>query len=220
MRPVSPVLAASLASCLVAACATSVPTLPVAVEYTRTDCAAAPDLSAAIGLTPPKERPAFTVTTPVVAATTPCLTRPGGNRPYVVYAVPTDFEDKTLTIGATLEPTRILSPEVVTLDRQGQVVRTFDPTDYYYRGLNYSVLFRPRATEAYVLVAADPARIGKRYDSIHIGTNTTTISTGLVTSSWTSGVDHGQSRIFSYEGSVQVLVNDSDVAEKGVAAAQ
>jgi hypothetical protein len=114
-----------------------------------------------------------------------------------------------------LEPLRIQSPAVALLDREGRVTRTFSAEDYMYRGSVYSVQFRPRETEAYVLVTTDPARVGQRYDSIVVGVMTTTVSTGYGTSQWRSGTEQAQSRVFSWEGTIQVSVADSDTEEEG-----
>lgn len=206
-----------LVAATAAGCVTSTPiAIPAAtLEYARTDCAATPDLTAPMSLTPDKERATFSVTAPV-SPTTPCLTRSeGGTTPYVAFALPADHADKTVIVGTTLEPLRIMSPAVTILDRNGQVSRTFGAEDYMYRGAVYSVQFRPRETEAYILVTADPSRVGQRYDSITVGVVTTTIYTGYGASNWSSGVEAAQSRTFSYEGTVQVQVADNDIEEEG-----
>ena len=63
--------------------------------------------------------------------------------------------------------------------------------------------FRPRAGEAFILVTAEPALVGQRYDSISIATYTTATYVGAGAVTWTSGVDSAHSRVFSYEGAVQ-----------------
>ncbi len=203
--------AATLAACVTT---TSIPIPSATLEYSRADCATAPDLSTAIGLTPDKERAVFSVTAPV-SATTPCLAQDGVATPYVAFTLPTDHADKTVIVGTVLEPLRIMSPTVVILDRNGDVSRTFGPEDYMYRGAVYSVQFRPRETESHVLVTADPSRVGKRYDSINVGVVTTTVYTGYGASNWSSGVESTQSRTFSYEGTVQVQIADNDTKEEG-----
>lgn len=204
--------AASLAAC---ATATPIPIPPATLEYTRTDCAPAPDLTDAIGLTPDKERATFSVTAPVSDAT-PCLTHAEGwTTPYVTFALPADYADKTLIVGTVLEPLRIMSPTVTILDREGRVSRTFGLEDYMYRGAVYSVQFRPRETEAYVVVTGEPSRVGQRYDSISVGVVTTTVYTGYGASNWSSGVEAAQSRTFSWDGTVQVQVADNDTKEEG-----
>lgn len=197
-----------LAAAGLAGCATTPP--PAAVTaFARTGCAETPDLSKAISLTPPKPKAVYTVATPVNAQTA-CLARPGGSRPYLVYALPADPAGKTLMIGGVLEGARILSPETVLLDRQGAVARTFQPGDYFYRGGVYSVEFTPRANEAYALVSVDPARVGKSYDAIAIGTASTGTYAAGVYVNWRSGVDTKTSRTFSYEGSVEATVLDGN----------
>lgn len=195
----------------VAACATT-PPLPPVLTYARTDCHATPDLSSAIGLTPTKETNGHSVTT-VVGPETDCVVGDRGPTPYVLYALPADNGDKTLAVGGLLEATRILSPEVSILDAQGQVTRTFAPADYYFRGPVYSVQFRPRAGDAFVLVTSDASRVGEQYDAINIGTTTTVVSTGLYAAAITIGQEAQTSRAFSHEGTVQVIVYDSDTKE-------
>lgn len=209
-------LALVAVSALTAAC-TTVPTVPPAqatLNYAATaDCASAPDLTRAISLTPPKEQATFSVPAPKA---TGCLTlADGGTTPYVVYALPTDYADKTIIVGSVLEPLRILSPDVAILNRDGEVSRTFDAADYLYRGPVFSVQFRPRETEAYVLVTTDPSRVGQRYDAITVGVVTTTIYTGYGASNWHSGVEANQSRTFSWEGTAYVTVADTDTKEEG-----
>lgn len=209
LAPASLALAGALAGC-----ATASAPPPAAVTFARTDCADKPDLSKAVSLTPPKEKAAFTVTSPL-AAEAACQRLPQGARPYVLYALPADIADKTITAGAVVEQARILSPEVLLLDRQGAVVRTFTAANYFFRGAVYSVQFRPREGEAYVMVRADPERIGQRYESVMIGTSTTSlyVSPGYM-ANYTAGVDRKEARTFSYVGTAQVNVYDEDVEEK------
>ena len=205
-----------LAGAALAACATTPPPVPpAALTYSGVDCAAAPDLVNPVSLTPDKERATFSVNAPITAAT-PCLLHAEGwTTPYVTFALPADYSDKTVIVGTLLEPLRILSPSVVILDREGRVSRTFGLDDYMYRGAVYSVQFRPRETEAYIVVTAEPSRVGRQYDSISVGVVTTTLYTGYGAANWNSGVEAAQSRTFSWEGTVQIQVADSDTEEDG-----
>jgi len=206
-------LCAAVSASLTAACATVPPPAPAVLEYARQDCDAAPNFANAISLTPAKESQAHRVST-VMNGETACLNRNSGASPYVVYALPADREDKTLIVGGLLEGFRILSPGITLLDDQGQVTRTFSAEDFLYRGPVYSVQFRPRETEAYILVDVDQARVGARYDAINVGTSTTTVSTGYYASNITTGSENHSSRTFSWEGTIMVTVNDSDTEEK------
>lgn len=207
----SPVLASMALAAGLTACATAAPPPPV-LQFAGQGCAAAPDLSGAISLTPPRERTEHVVSI-VVNGQSPCLARANGATPYVLYALPADRGDKTLSVGGLMEQVRVFSPEVALLDAQGQVTRTFAPDEYFYRGPVYSVQFRPRETEAYVLVTSDAARVGVGYRSILTGMQTTTVATPMVIVSINSGTEAGQNRTFSYDGTVQVSVFDSDTEE-------
>jgi len=198
---------------LFAACATTMPPPPPAVlEYARQDCTATPDLSSAISLTPEKETNGHIVTT-VIDAQTACVASDRGGVPYVIYALPADIGDKMLSVGSVLEAYRVLSPEVTLLNAQGEPTRTFAAADYFYRGPVFSVQLRPREGDAFVMVAANPGRVGQRYDSIVVGTQTTTVYTGYGAANWTTGHEASLSRTFSYEGTVHVTVYDSDTKE-------
>ena len=204
-------------------CATMPPPPPAVLAFAGGTCVATPDLTQALSLTPEKERALYTVTTQVGSAT-PCLRRDGRDTAYLVYALPTDMGDKTLTVGGYLEPLRIYSPQVAVLDSQGETSRSFRPHEFLYRGGNYSVLFRPRPEERYILVTTDESRVGQKYDSIVIGVTTTSsgavagsaLAAGLIGGGTvSSGTDVGLSRTFSYEGAAQVVVHDSDTKEEG-----
>ena len=134
--------------------------------------------------------------------------------PYVLYALPSDFGDKTLNVGSTLEAMRIFAPAVEVLDTQGELARTFERREYFYRGPVYSVQFRPRHSEAYLLVTAAPELVGQEYDSIQIGVATTVVPVGMYSAVVNTGTEAKQLRTFSYEGTVRVSINDTDTEEK------
>lgn len=215
MMRFSTLAAISLVAVMAASCATAplVPPSSAVTRYARQDCSSAPDLSAAISLTPDKERAVHLVATPV-GPDTPCLNRAGTAVPYVVYAIPADFGDKTLNVGSTLEQMRIFAPSVEVLDTRGAVTRGFERHEYFYRGPVYSVQFRPREGEAYLLVTAAPDLIGQRYDAIQIGIATTVVPTGYSAAIVQTGTENRASRTFSYDGTVRVSINDTDTEEK------
>lgn len=197
----------------VMACA-SVPPPQAVLEYARQNCASQPDLATAQSLTPDRKKAVHSVSTQVNGQT-PCVTTTGGAAsPYVLYVLPSDHDGKTITVGASLEVVRIFAPHVAVLDAHGAVTRTFASDQFMYRGPVYSVLFRPRAAEAYIIVTAEPSLVGQRYDSINISTATSSTYAAGATISWTTGVDATQSRVFSYEGAVIVTVHDTTTEER------
>jgi hypothetical protein len=198
-------LVAVLGCGLLAACATPAPP-PPALAFAGQGCAAAPDLSKAVSLTPEKPKAEFVVGR-TIDASADCLRGPQGARPYVVFALPADPTGKTVTAGGLLEGARIFSPDVALLDEAGQATRTFRPADFYYRGAVFSVQFQPKAGERYLLVSAEPSRVGQRYDAIAIGTQTNSVYAAGAMITWTRGLDTKTSRTFSYAGQVQVTVD-------------
>ena len=199
-------LALAAAPLVAAGCSTT-QILPPVTSFAGANCTTAPNLAAAVSLTPERRRRTFTVTTPVDAST-PCLRRGEGQTPYLVYALPAAAAGTVVEVGGLLEGARIFSPAVATLDAQGQPVRSFEADEYLYRGSLYSVQFVPRQDERFVLVTADPSLVGRRYDAIAISTNTTTIATPYAVTNWRTGVDQNLSRMFSYEGSVMAVVHN------------
>ena len=197
----------------VAACASAPPIPAPVLSYANAGCSTTPDLSAPLSMTPDKERAVHLVVAEV-DETAACIMRNGAAVPYVLLALPQDYEDKTLIVGSQLDQNRIFAPEVVVLDAQGNQTRTFNRDEYFYRGSIYSVQFRPRQDERYVLVAAAPDMVGKAYDAIQIGISTTAVYTPYGGATFNSGTEAATSRTFAYNGTVKVLVNDADTKEE------
>lgn len=196
-----------------AGCATTVePPPPPLLAWDRADCDASPDLGRTVRLTPKKETAVHVVSTPLGYGS-PCLSQEGGAGPYVVYALPTDLDDKTLIVGGLLGYDRIFSPRVRVLDAEGRETRGFVDSDWFSRGPVYSVQFRPRPGDAFVVVSADPSRVGRTESAINVGTNTTVIYTGYGASNWTTGQERHATRVFAYDGEVRVTINDTDTEE-------
>lgn len=195
-----------------AACVTATPPISPALTYASTGCGTAPDLTAAISLTPDKERAVHQVGAEVNEGTA-CILRHGVGVPYVVLSMPQDYDDKTLIVGSQLNINRIFAPEVLVLDAQGNETRNFNREEYFYRGTIYSVQFKPRENERFVMVVAAPELVGQEYNAIQIGTNTTTTYTPYGGANWTSGTEIKTQRTFAYNGTVMVMINDIDTEE-------
>lgn len=199
------VLIACAASALpLAGCATTPPS-PPALQYARADCAAAPDLSRAISLTPDKKKRVWALDQPV-GSNAPCLARGGGNAPYLLFSLPPAGSVRMVELGSLLEVERLFSPDVILLDELGATTRSFTPDHFMFRPGLYSVQFVPQANERFALVTADKARIGQSYDSLSLGVSSTTITTAYGATNWRSGQETQFSRGFSYEGTLRANV--------------
>lgn len=155
---------ACLAGLVTAACATTAPPPPpdAVLQFTPAAPCAAISAANAVSLTP--ERPVGLIlrTAAVGAPTSACYgAASGGATPYAMFALP-DGAVASVNAGAMIEARRVLGPQVATLDAGLNIVRTFAASDFHQRGRTYSVLFRPRGEEKYVLVSADAALVGGR----------------------------------------------------------
>jgi len=199
---------AAMLAAFLTACATPVPAPPAVTEYAHTDCTAAPELSGAVALTPPRERAEFDVST-VVNEQTPCVGDAASGAPYVVYTLPTEYEDKTITVGASVESSRIFAANAVLLDANGAATRMIGSDQFAYRGGLYSAQFRPHQGETYLLVKADRAIVGNTYNSITLGTGTATGCGPGACFNWSYGTEAHGATTFSYTGTIQIQVFDS-----------
>lgn len=203
-------LAIAAAVGLVGGCSTVATLGPPRLVYDRTGCPAAPDLMTAASLTPGSERDLFFVSR-TVDDTTPCWTGGTQAAPYVVFEVPAEYADKTITVGGRLESQRIFAARVLTLDADGAPVREFASDDFFFRQGIHSVQFRPREQERYILVTSNPDLVGQSYSSIQIGVNSGATYAAGAYVSYNIGTEQGAERVFSHDGIVSVIVQDSQV---------
>ncbi|MEM6747065.1 MAG: hypothetical protein AAF608_06565 [Pseudomonadota bacterium] len=86
------------------------------------------------------------------------------------------------------------------------MMRQFERESFLYRNSGYTVQLRPREGERYLLVTADPELVGKTYKSVETGINASSYSTGYGAATLYSGINTETTRVFSYEGRVNVVV--------------
>ncbi|WP_394269671.1 hypothetical protein [Qipengyuania sp.] len=190
---------------MLAGCTTTAVSFPPSLTYAPATCADGVDTVSALSLVPDKDKAIWTRDDQVSAASA-CIRRGGAAVPYLVYALPPAGSARMVEVGAVLEPTRVVSPEVVLLDEAGNETRSFARESYMFRPGLYSVQFVPAANERFALVMVDPAPIGKTHDTITLGTSSTMVYTGFGVSNWTAGNEAMMSRGFSYEGTMRALV--------------
>lgn len=195
---------------LAGGCSTTAHLDPPRLVYDRSDCPAGPDLASAVSLTPRSERAYFYVGQQIDHAT-PCWAPDAQPAPYVIFQLPAPYADKTITVGGGLEPHRIFAARIMTLDAAGTPVRTFVANDFFFREGVYSVQFRPREGERYILVTSNRDLVGQTYSSIQIGVNSGATYAAGAYVSYNVGTDQATERVFSHEGTVAVIVQDSQV---------
>lgn len=210
-------IAVSLLAVSVGGCAASAPPPAPVLSYAKADCHVQPDLASAVNLTPEKKKKAWQAVG-TVGGTTPCLNRAGVNTPYVVFALPATGVARMVELGAVEEAGRLFSPNVTLLDAAGAVTREFAPDQYMFRPGVLSVQFTPREGERFMLVTADPSRVGTSYDAIRTGTATTPVvaytpGLGVISSNYRSGHEAQVSLAYSYEGTIRASLVAPDDAK-------
>lgn len=207
------VLLLAVCSSLLASCATGPGFSSPVTSFSGVSCDQQPDLSKAVSLEFKKQKKFNELSVPVVKSSH-CLAAAKGNMPYQLLALPAVTENRVFEIGSAVEPLRVFSPDISTLDGNGTVVRHFVKEQLAFRGGVYSVQMRALENEKYVLVTADPETVGKYFDSIQTSTSTTTIYTGFGAANWTNGVDQNYTRAFSFEGNIIARVLDTSEPAK------
>lgn len=207
------VIFSAIGCALLAGCASGARFSSPVTKFAGVSCLAQPDLASATSLDFKKKKKFNELSVPVVE-TSKCLSTASGNTPFQLFALPGVIENRVFEIGSAVEPLRVFSPDIATLDVSGNVVRRFSKDQFAFRGGVYSVQLRALENEKYVLVTTAPEAVGKFFDSIQTSTSTTTVYTGFGASNWTSGVDQNYTRAFSYEGTIIARVIDTTPSEK------
>ena len=140
-----------------------------------------------------------------------CMSGPAGDRPYQVFALPDlPLEGGVVYAGAELGTLRTVMPEIATLDANGDIMRRFDAEKFRRYSNRFGHSFSPRAGEAFVVIAANPAAVGDSKATVEtsaVGRNVThvygsTIGGGIDT----VGIQNEFERVYSYEGKVGIRV--------------
>ncbi|MVZ96705.1 hypothetical protein EUU23_03165 [Sphingorhabdus sp. IMCC26285] len=204
-------LAASCA--LLASCASGPGFSSPVTKFAGVNCLAKPDLTTATSLEFKKKKKFNELSVPVVQ-TSKCLSTANGDTPFQLFAIPGVTQNRVFEIGSAVEPLRVFSPDIATLDGNGNVVRRFSKDQFAFRGGVYSVQMRALENEKFVLVTTAPQEVGKFFDSIQTSTSTTSVYTGFGAANWTNGVDRNYTRAFSYEGTIIARVVDTTPSTK------
>lgn len=199
------------ASTLVGCASTYVPPAVSVLTIEGKTCDAAPALTGAISLSPPKRPQATLTVATVVGPAMPCLTKNGKPSNYVVYALPSAPQNHTITVGGQKEQMRAFAPSISILAADGAVIRDFPKDRLTNFGTTFSVQFRPAEQARYILVQSDPELVGTVMSAfetnIVTSTNYAYNPSGYSSSfSTVSGQEGGTARSFSHEGTISVYI--------------
>ena len=199
------------AALLVSACVTPPPDVPPLLEVTSANCAAAPDLSAAVPtvvtLDGDDEKPAVVT----LDANSRCLAGTTGKSLYAIFAIP-EGGPYTISLSSVSLGSSILAPKAEVLDAQGAVLHELPASGFLFRGTNLTSLYRSHAGERYLLVESDPANVGKPLQRLKENVQVTAVSTGYVYVEIHTGTDVASTATWSHNGQISVsVVHDKPV---------
>lgn len=155
--------AAAALLCFAAACESTSPPPSAVLSFTSTaGCAEGLAAERAEVVTVKKRQNSGNITTQVSAASA-CQVEKGVELPYALYRLPRGVDIQSVQAGGVFQINRIFAADVMTLDESLSPVRHFGPDAFFHRGGSWSVFFRPREQERYILVRANPELVGKSY---------------------------------------------------------
>lgn len=197
------VLALGASFALLAGCVTSVPAAPAVTSFSPTAaCSAEASVTNAASLTPEKPR-GHTEQMATLGPAMPCLQMASGaSAPYAVFSLPASGKVASISAGSMLEDARVIAPTVFTLSADNRVIRTFSERDLRHRDRTVGVLFVPRAEEKFVVVAAEPAKVGGAFSFIAGDPAAIKVPATLTTPEQIAQFRSTFARPYSYEGQV------------------
>jgi hypothetical protein len=185
---------------------------PAAVSSLETKvCDKEISLKDVIYLTPEKRQAYHTVST-LIEAKTACLEKDGTKSNYVIYRLPANAENHTVTVGGVQEELRTFAPSVSLLDADAKPSRRFADDRFATLGNIIGIQFRPLPVERYILVQSNPALVGTSISSLATRISQTSGYTPATAYSYggsyniQSGVEVKNMRTYSHEGYVNVIV--------------
>jgi len=198
-------LAGALPALALFACAHKVP--PVTSLDGRV-CVEHPEL---LGSRPLEiEKPA----TVEVDGQTPCLEPPGAApAAYLVFKLPETAEPGILTVSSRRVGETLFAPRLMLLDGDGNVTREQPLRSFMFRGSALADKVRLHPGERYLVVASDPAAVGKQESRIVSSTNTSAAVAGPVIFTMTTGNEAHDAFTYAHNGSVTVAVRPLPKAE-------
>lgn len=181
---------------------TTPPKPPLTIVLNK-NCTVTPILEPATPIITDTTKKSFSITTEITTIALCLEETPGAKSLYHVYRLPRGFEAMDITIGALREEARILAPIVKVYDPKGSVTRAFDNDDFLFRGAHYSVQFRNRPGDAFILIASNPSIVGEVSSNISNTVTSTSYSTGTgAFFTMYSGQETQQQAKFSHTGSI------------------
>ncbi|MBI3676191.1 MAG: hypothetical protein HY243_06200 [Proteobacteria bacterium] len=189
---------------LLCGCATGPKALAPLTTISAKECAAAPDLSTAAPLIFDGKKEGSVAFE--IGDTAPCLKNSAGAALYKVFALPPTDVPYILDVTSVAAGRTLFAPHVMLLASDGSLRRDYAGQAAEFRSTGLSVIVRSHVGEAYLVVASDPAMVGKTTDRILEATQVTTGSTGYATYQIHTGSEATNTYVFAHNGEVSVTL--------------
>lgn len=157
---------------------------PPILSVERSDCTAQPETARAVPLPlekrqDPQDSGRLEADRPLsltIDRSSPCLDLGAAGRSlYALVALPGAAESYIVRVAAQPSEHGLFSPHLVLLDDAGARLREIDRESFLFRGSRLTAQFWAHPEERYLVVASDPAGVGKQVDRLASQANTTVV---------------------------------------------
>jgi hypothetical protein len=189
-----------LGALLLAACVTPEPSVPPEVSLDGQVCAARPELAGA-RLVP------FEAGKSAVAelGDGACFeAKDGARSSYAVFQLPIVAEPYLLRVTSVPLGQTILSPRLLLLDAGGKLLRERARDAFLFQGAALYTALRAHPNERYLVVASDPATVGREVPHLAGTVHQNIASAGLVTFFYYTGDEQKRTLVYAHNGKVTV----------------
>ena len=194
---------------LLAACATPLPAVPPELSLDGHVCASSPALASAQPVPFDAEK---NVSAELDASV--CLNAGDGTRStYAVFKLPEVETPYLLRVASAPLGQTILSPRLVLLDADGRVLRERSRDTFLFHGPALYTALRAHPEERYLVVASDPATVGRKVSYVAGSVQQNMAPAGPVIFLYYTGNEQTNSLVYAHNGKVTVSAQPLPKAE-------
>lgn len=195
----------------VAGCANQKAAPPPLLDLTAARCASAPGLTGAPKLAYDPKKDENKKTAEITGAS-PCFKDAAGSSLYAAFELPSSPTPYLVRVTSEPEGNTLLALRVLLYGAGGSLKREFSGNQIVFRGSALSVIFRSHDDERYLVVASDPAAVGRADFRVQEVTEASLAAVGTGYMIVHTGGDMDEKDILSFNG--RVIVSLEPLAAK------
>lgn len=205
MRAVRGLFALGLTGCACACATHQVAPLPL-LHVSASGCSSAPALARAVPLAYDPSKDDNGTSTDITAAS-PCFRDAAGASLYLAYHLPSSSASYVVRVDSVPEEETLLALRVLLYGANGTLEREFAGREIVFRGGDLSVIFRSHHRDRYLVVASDPAAIGRKVSHVQDATGAIPVAAYPYYFTLHSGTDATVSRTLSENGHITISLD-------------